>query len=422
MADAGPIAEAGAIPYAPRPMETITVREARRLALAKSGFLKPEWTGLPARAAGAGARARGAAHRIIERFGYLQLDTVSVAGARSHALVLLSRLEGFDPELGEALLQPGEPLFEHWGHEVCWMPLSLYPALGFRRRLYRDHPWWGNILGTWPELVREIVARIEAEGPLRSADFEGGSRGGWWDHTPAKMVLVALWSSGRLGVRERRGFQRQFDLIERVIPDSVRFLEMADDPALDALLLKALDGLGWSETGTLAQTWRLRHQAARIKGSLSRLCEQGSIIPCALVDPAGSRRAGWVRREDRELATRLESIRPRADRGVLLSPFDPLLWDRARVLRLFGFDQILEIFKPAPQRRYGYYCLPVLAGERLVARFDLKAERRAGRLRVISAHYESPRGGGTATSDRAAARGAVARLGDALKLKPVGAR
>lgn len=403
-------------------MQTISVREARRLALARAGLMKPEWTGLPARGSGAGARARGAAHRVIEGFGYLQLDTVSVAGARSHVLVLLSRLPGFDPALGEDLLRPGEPLFEHWGHEVCWMPLSLYPALAFRRRHYRDHPWWGNILRTWPDLARDIVERIRVEGPLRSTAFDGGSRGGWWDHTPAKKVLVALWSTGRLAVRERRAFQRTFDLVERVLPPEVVEQELADEPALDTLLLRALSGFGWSEPGTLAQTWRLRNQAAALKASFARLRDAGEIVPCALVDDAGKRRAGWVRPSDLELAARLTTLRPSGERGVFLSPFDPLIWDRVRTRRLFGFEQVLEIFKPAPQREFGYYCLPVLAGERLVARYDLKAERRAGLLRVLAAHHEPSSGRSGAAIDRAAARSALDRYGEALGLRPVGAR
>jgi hypothetical protein len=126
---------------------------------------------------------------------------------------------------------------------------------------------------------------------------------------------------------------------------------------------------------------------------------------------------GWIRPADRELAARLEAARPRPDRGVLLSPFDPVLWDRARVTRLFGFDALLEIFKPAPQRQYGYYCLPVLAGEHLVARLDLKADRRQGMLHVVSAHFENA--GGSEKRDRKAAQDAALRYASALQLKVV---
>jgi uncharacterized protein YcaQ len=148
------------------------------------------------------------------------------------------------------------------------------------------------------------------------------------------------------------------------------------------------------------------------------------IVPCALENPGGRPTPGWIRPEDLELAARLESVRPRGNRGVLLSPFDPLLWDRNRVKRLFGFDQILEIFKPASKRIYGYYCLPVLAGERLVARFDLKADRKQGALRILSfhleeTHRESTRGA-RGVADREAARLALERYSDAVRLRATG--
>jgi uncharacterized protein YcaQ len=156
---------------------------------------------------------------------------------------------------------------------------------------------------------------------------------------------------------------------------------------------------------------------------LDRLVEKGKVIPCALEKPAGRETVGWIRPEDRELASKLVSLRPQQDRGVLLSPFDPLLWDRTRVKRLFDFDQVLEIFKPAPKRIYGYYCLPVLAGERLVARFDLKAERKEGILRVLSCRFEGTGGARPATAqDGEAARRALERYADALGLRPVGWR
>ena len=139
--------------------------EARRLALARAGLLKPEWTGLPKRATGRTLRVRQAIHRIIRRFGYLQLDTVSIAGARSHTIVLLSRLDGFNPELAEELLQPNEPLFEYWGHEASWMPIELYPVFEFRRKAFRHHPWWGDLIGQHPRIAEDLCRRIRDEAP-----------------------------------------------------------------------------------------------------------------------------------------------------------------------------------------------------------------------------------------------------------------
>jgi uncharacterized protein YcaQ len=402
-------------------VQKLSVRRARRLALARVGLLKPEWTGFPRRAKGRGKRARDAAFAVIRRFGYLQLDTVSIAGARSHAIVLTSRLEGLDPELGEELLRPGNPLFEYWGHEASWIPLELYPVFEFRRREFAHHPWWGDVVGHNPAVARDLRRRIRDEGPLRSLDMEGRGSRGWWDLKIAKRIASALWSSGELAIRERRSFQRSYDLAERVIPDELRAAPVPEEEALETLLLEALDGHGWATTGTMAATWRLTKRRQEIAAALSRLLETERIVACALENPGGRATPGWIRPEDLELAARLDTVRPRRDRGVLLSPFDPLLWDRARVRRLFDFDQLLEIFKPAPKRVYGYYCLPVLAGERLVARFDLKAHRKAGRLEVLSCRFEST-GGPDAGDSREgeAARSALARYSGAMRLRPSG--
>jgi uncharacterized protein YcaQ len=368
-------------------METLSVRQARRLALARAGLLKPRFTGLPDRAAGRGRRARDRCHSIIDRFGYLQLDSVCVAGARTHAIVLASRLENFDTRLGEELLAPGEPLFEYWGHEACWLPIALYPVFAFRRREYRVHPWWGDLLGEHPRIVAEIMRRVEEEGAFRSVDLEGRGGPGWWDLKLSKRIAEALWSAGELAISGRRHFHRSFDLPERVIPGDVLHGSWSDDDAFDFLLLKALEGHGWASTGTLAATWRLTNCHKAIAETLERLVECGRIVPCR-VEGAGRGLAGWVRPEDLDAVDALDGARLQRDRGVLLSPFDPVLWDRERVRLLFGFDQVLEIYKPADARRFGYYCLPVLAGDGLIARVDLKADRKSGRLLVLSCHHE----------------------------------
>jgi uncharacterized protein len=402
-------------------LEALPIRVARRLALCRAGLLKPAWAGFPAGAPAGERRARAAAYRVIERFGYLQLDTVAVAGARSHALVLLARLPGLDPAFAERLLEPGEPLFEYWGHEASWLPIELYPLFAFRRREFTQHPWWGDVVGAHPEVADTLRRRIRDGGPLRSQEMEGRSGKGWWDLKVAKKVATALWSSGELAIRERVGFQRSYDLAERVIPERWRAVEVPVGEALERLLLLALQGHGWAATGTLARTWRLRNRPAEIAAALARLVGRGDVVPCAFAGERGAQQSGWVRPADLELAARLETVRPRSDSGVLLSPFDPLLWDRARVARLFGFNQVLEIFKPAGQRAYGYYCMPVLAGERLVARLDLKADRRAGVVRVLSCHLEEP---AATPAERArtgeAIRTALARHAAALGLEPSG--
>jgi len=387
---------------------TLDIRAVRRLALARAGLLKPEWTGLPTRAGRSRRSAHDAAMKHIARTGYLQLDSVAVTGARTHGIVLASRLRGLDRALPESLLTPDGGVFEYWGHEASWMPLALYSAFGWRRERFRTHPWWGDLISANQDKVDALLKRIDDEGPLRSADLEGGGGTGWWGHKLSKKLAEALWSSGALAIRERRGFLRSYDLAERVIP-AHHAAALPYPEALKVLLLKALDGHGWANERTLAATWRLQDRPT-IRRALAELAEAGEVMPCAL--GPGKRLTGWITPADLALAERLRSVRPRRDRGVLLSPFDPVLWDRARVLRLFDFELRLEIYTPAHKRRWGYYCLPVLAGEALVGRVALKAHRKQGRLEVKARHLEA----GAPASAVAATDYALARFAEAVDL------
>ncbi|MEJ2084322.1 MAG: crosslink repair DNA glycosylase YcaQ family protein, partial [Acidobacteriota bacterium] len=273
---------------------SLSVRQARRLALLRAGLLKPAWTGLPRSAIGRGQRARRAAWAVISRFGYLQLDTVAISGARSHTIVLLSRIGGLEPELGEALLVPGEPLFEYWGHEASWMPLDLYPTFEFRRRQYRHHPWWGDVLGENPTRADLLLRRIRDDGPLRSLDMEG-SGGSGWNTKLSKRIASAFWSRGDLAIRERRNFQRVYDLAERVIPAELLQAPEPFDRALRTLLMRAIAGFGWAQTGTLTATWRLRNMKSEIDRELRNLVDDGRLIECDLVDREAKHYRGWIR-------------------------------------------------------------------------------------------------------------------------------
>ena len=266
--------------------------------------------------------------------------------------------------------------------------MELYPVFEFRRRRFRTHPWWGDLLRSNGALARRIVERIENEGPLRSLDLEGERREGMWNLKLSRKVADALWSCGDLAVRERRNFQIYYDLPSRVIPDSYTTSPKTQDESVKTLLLLALQGHGWAPTGTLTATWRLRNMRSDVARALAELREEGCILDCSLTT-AERTIPGWIRPQDLDRCENLGRTRPPEDRAVLLSPFDPLLWDRARVLQLFGFHQVLEIFKPAAERVYGYYCLPILIGERLVGRCDLKAHRRQKDLEIRSLHFEN---------------------------------
>ena len=201
------------------------------------------------------------------------------------------------------------------------------------------------------------------------------------------------------------------DCQERVIPAELLERPQSRPEAIRTLLLRALAGHGFAPTGTLTATWRLRNMKPEIDRALSELQADGAIEPCTLVGPGDKRTRGWIRPADLELAHRSRSLRPRKDRGVLLSPFDPVLWDRPRVQRLFDFVAVLEIYKPEKDRIYGYYSMPILAGERLIGRVDLKADRQADGLRVRSLVYESDP---PTAADREAARTALDRYSRSL--------
>jgi len=389
-------------------METISRRGARRLALCRAGLLRPELTHLPSPRTRGLEKLRSAAITIISRFGYLQLDSIAVSGARSHALILMARLANLHPSVAEELLEPGVPIFEYWGHEASWLPMELYPTFEFRRRRFRVHPWWGDVISQHEGTARKIVEKVRAEGCVRSSELNHQTAN---DRRVMRQVLHALWSSGDLAIRRRVGFQRVYDLTERVIPQTFLQNPLDESTALEVLVLRALVGHGWATSRTLAATWRLKTSEHPVEPVLQRLASIGVIQPCEVVMSQDRRRSGWIRTRDLELLDLLEKLRPRRDRGVLLTPFDPILWDRARVRELFGFNQVLEIYKPASQRVYGYYTMPVLAGEHLVARIDLRFNRTLQRLEQKALHFETDP---PSIANREAVRSAVRRHAAAL--------
>jgi uncharacterized protein YcaQ len=339
----------------------------------------------------------------IERLSCVQLDSISTV-ARSHRLTLLSRVGTYPAGTVSALLGGGR-LIEYWAHEACLLPAHLWPLM---RSFMRDrtHPWWGPIIDRQPELAEEVLGAIRERGPLGSRDFEGEHSGvGMWNNLkPAKRMLEALWSAGDVVIAGRQGFQRLYDLPERVLPDAVLGASVPDDDeVLRRLVVLAVRARGALTEAGVVEHWRLKGGTARIRGPVADVIAAGELVrrdvgdggaPVLLpadADPEAAHPAG----------------------AVLLSPFDNLLWDRPFAERVLGFRHLIEVYKPAPERRYGYYVLPLLARDRIVGRADVKADRAAGTLTARAWHPEG-RFRSTEPLERA-----LGRLARQLGLTPV---
>jgi uncharacterized protein YcaQ len=331
-------------------------------------------------AQGYAARARRARPAEVEaaigRLGCVQLDSIS-AVERSHRITLTARVGTYPRGTVSRLLGAGR-IFEYWAHEACLLPIGDWPL--YRRTMLDspDHPWWGAIVARDPALADRVMGEIRERGPLGSRHFEGKGGGGMWSLKPAKRMLEALWNSGQLVIASRQGFQRMYDLTERVIPDDVLGAPVAsEDDMLTALTLRAVRSRGVLTEVGIVEHCRLRGGLARVRPHIDRLVEAGALVRRAVSDGGA----------DVLLPVDVpEPSRPRAP--VLLSPFDNLLWDRPFARRILGFDHLIEVYKPQPERRYGYYVLTYLLGDRIVARLDVRSDRKAGVLRVLAHHTE----------------------------------
>jgi hypothetical protein len=270
-----------------------------------------------------------------------------------------------------------------------------------------DHPWWGDVIDRDPALADRIMGEIRERGPLGSRHFEGGPNvGGMWNLKPAKRMLEALWSSGRLVIGARDGFQRMYDLPERVIPDAVLGAPVpGEHEVMQRLVVRAVEARGALTESGVVEHWRLKGGVAGIRPYVDELVAEGAL-----------------RREDVDdggppvlLRSGADPEAARPGGSVLLSPFDNLLWDRPFAERVLGFRHLIEVYKPAPERRYGYYVLPLVVGDRVAGRADVKADRKAGVLRLLAWHPESRRR--SAARDEALER-AFSRLARQLALDP----
>jgi len=346
--------------------DTLTIEQARRLALAAQGL-----TG-PSRRTRNGPAGAAALRGVLRRVGAIQIDSINVV-ARSHELVLAARSGPYDPAAFERLVYQRRAGFEYWGHAASFLPIETYRLFLPRmaRMTSQTRGWWADIRRKHAELYQPILDRIRAEGPLAASDFReqtGPRRGTWWDWAPAKHVLEDLFDRGVLMVHDRVRFERRYDLAERVLPPGLDLTPPTWAEAAVELTVLGARALGVGTAADLADYFRLPPQFA--KPALAEAVASGLLQEVAV--------QGWQKPAYIEPGT---PIPRRAEHApVLLSPFDSLIWRRERAERLFGFHYRIEVYVPAAKRQHGYYTMPVLAGGRLVARVDPKHDRRAGVL------------------------------------------
>ena len=359
----------------PRPRERLSLAEARRVALAAQGFAD--------RPLGRAVDARALRARVTDRVGLLQIDSVNVL-QRAHYLPAFSRLGPYDrAALDRFSGRSPRKLFEYWGHEASLLPVALWPLMQWRMARAHEDAWGGmrRVAVERADLVATVLADIADRGPLRVSelahhDDPRGPKGPWWDWSDVKRAVEYLFWSGAITSARRVRFERSYDIPERVIPAEIRTLPTPSaDEAQRELLRIAARAMGVATEPDLRDYFRL--PAAESKARVAELAEAGDLQPVT-VD-------GWGAPAYLAPGARV----PRSvDARAVVGPFDSLIWARPRVERLFGFRYRIEIYTPKPKRVYGYYVLPFLLGDQLVARVDLKADRAAGALLVQAAHAE----------------------------------
>ena len=358
-------------------MTRLTADAARRTAIAAQGFAEPK---------PAGPVTRAHLRRLVSRLQVLQLDSVSVS-VRAHYAPVFSRLGPYDRDVLDRAAwshsaRSPRLLVEYWAHEAALMSVDDWPLLRWRMREYEHGRWGTEIVRKNAKLAEDVVAAVTELGPSTAGQIEAhleseprGRKGPWWDRSDTKWVAEALWSSGVLTTATRVGFARHYDLTERVLPAEVVAREVDDEEALRELTLRAATALGVATETDIRDYFRLG--AKQAKPAIAALVAEGELEPVE-VD-------GW----GAPAYLRVGQTVARRDRGTaLLCPFDPLVFFRPRVERLFGFHYRIEIYTPAPKRQFGYYVWPFLLDGRLVGRVDLKAERLRDELHVVGAFTE----------------------------------
>ncbi|WP_434610421.1 YcaQ family DNA glycosylase [Pseudomonas sp. D2-30] len=356
---------------------SFTLKQARRLALAAQGFdgRLPSAPVQPSRL-----------NRLIERLGVLQIDSVN-ALVRSHYLPLFSRLGHYNRDLlDQAAWSQGRrrTLFEYWGHEASLLPMTMYPSMRWRMAraargegIYQQLARFGR---EQQDVIGRVLQSVRDQGAIGAGSLSTRQEkaGPWWDWSAEKHALEWLFAAGEVTVAGRRGFERLYDLPERVLPASILQQPLPDEAqAQRTLLIHAAEALGVGTEKDLRDYFRLSPADARER--LAELEEAGALLRCQV---QGWKQPAWCRP--------LVKIPRKVAASALLSPFDSLVWERSRTERLFDFRYRLEIYTPVHKRVYGYYVLPFLHNERIAARVDLRAERALGQLAVHAVHEEVP--------------------------------
>ncbi|WP_189537970.1 winged helix-turn-helix domain-containing protein [Streptomyces roseolilacinus] len=324
----------------PRPLTELSADEARRAALHAQGFL-----GAPDRRAG----VRG----VLRHLGAVQLDTISVL-ARSHELVPYARLGAVGRRTVEAAYWTGRHAFEYWSHAACVLPIEEWPHFAFRRRAYRRHPQWHQDL---PDGAYDaVIEQLRAQGPLTATELGGAKNGGeWWDWSASKIAVERALMYGEVVCVERRGWKRVYDLAERAVPADLLHDELDDAECLRRLVRLAGQALGVGTRADIADYHRIKGE------QFDAVVADSGLVPVRV--------QGWDKPAWADPAV-LEGEPRGRHRTTLLSPFDSLIWERARTERIFGFTHRLEAYVPKQKRIHGYFAMPLLAGGRLVGRVD----------------------------------------------------
>jgi uncharacterized protein YcaQ len=322
---------------------------------------------------------------MIRQMHVLQIDTINVV-ARSPYLVLWSRLGAYSQHWLDELLAEGA-LFEYWSHAACFLPIEDYPL--YRQFMVNDNPWNAKRVRDWmdshAEVVEKVMTRIREDGSVRSADFErtDGGRSGWWNWKDEKTALECLWMVGDLMIVKRHNFQRIYDLRERVLSDWDDARTPSPGVANETFVLNTVKALGVTKAAWVANYFQMYKKVAA--SIIEKLAKQGQLHT---VQVEGWDVPGYFHPDRREALEAAANGQIPASQTTVLSPFDPIVWDRARAQELFNFTYQIECYTPAPKRKYGYFTLPILHNNALIGRLDPKAHRKDGIFEIKALHLE----------------------------------